>query len=337
MAPIDTLEPAAVDEDVVDAVHDLTPELDAQRAEVLAGLHASPKSIHCKYFYDERGSQIFDRICTLDEYYPTRTELAIMERHGAAMAARLGADVLLVELGAGSTVKVRHLLDHLEDPFAFVPVDISLDHLAKAAARLVEDYPTLRVVPVSADYTTEFELPEDLETADARRVVYFPGSTIGNFSPEEAHDLLDRAAAFVGPGGGLLIGVDLRKSAEVLEAAYDDAEGVTAEFNFNLLRRFNRELDADFDLDGFDYEARWNDEDSRVEMFLVSRRDQEARIAGETVRFAAGERIGTEHSHKFTIDGFARLAARSGYRPVEVWTDSDELFSVQYFVVDPRR
>ncbi|MEM9554457.1 MAG: L-histidine N(alpha)-methyltransferase [Acidobacteriota bacterium] len=307
------------------------PELEQQRREVLAGLRAEPKSIHCKYLYDERGSQIFDRICELEEYYPTRTELAIMEEHGAAMAEHLGPRVLLVEFGAGSTVKVRHLLDHLEDPVAFAPVDISHDHLVKAASRLAVEYPTLEVLPVSADYTEDFELPQHEE---GRTVVYFPGSTVGNFSPTERHDLLDRIATIAGPGGGLLIGVDLRKSRAVLEAAYDDAEGVTAEFNYNLLRRFNRELDADFDRDAFDYEALWNPDDGRVEMYLVSRRAQTVTIDEERIELAAGERILTEHSYKFRVEDFAADAALSGFRLVEVWTDPSQLFSVQYYALD---
>ena len=227
--------------------------------DVVAGLTGTPKTLPCKYFYDERGSRLFDAICELDEYYPTRTELAILEQHAGEMAAQIGPTVMLVEPGSGSSLKTRLLLDRLEDPVAYVPVDISCAHLKLMAGDLEADYPMLEVLPVCADFTTRFALPKSQRQRPAISAVYFPGSTIGNFLPEAAERLLGWMGEVVGVGGGLLIGVDLVKDRRVLEAAYNDREGVTAEFNLNLLRRINDELGADFDLNGFEHRARYNE------------------------------------------------------------------------------
>jgi L-histidine Nalpha-methyltransferase len=306
---------------------DLSPERERFLADVLDGLGASPKTLPCKYFYDARGSALFDRICTLPEYYPTRTELAILRRHAAAMAEAIGPRCLLVEYGSGSSTKTRLLLDRLEAPAAYVPVDISREHLLQSAAALAAHYPHLAVIPVCADFTQPFALP-DVPGAD-RVVGYFPGSTIGNFAPAEATKFLADVAHRCGAGGALLIGVDLRKPRAVLEPAYDDARGVTAEFNRNLLRRVNRELGGDFDLAAFDHRAFWNPARGRVEMHLVSRRDQVLHLAGRTVPFAKGESIHTENSHKYELAGFAQLAAAAGFGVERVWTDDAGLFSVQ--------
>ena len=306
---------------------DLSPERERFLADVLEGLGRGPKALPCKYFYDARGSALFDRICTLPEYYPTRTELGILRRHAAAMAAAIGPRALLVEYGSGSSTKTRLLLDRLAEPAAYVPVDISRDHLLASAEALAAHYPNLRVIPVCADFTAPFALPE--VPGAARVVGYFPGSTIGNFGPAEARKFLADVAEQCGPGGALLIGVDLQKPRAVLEAAYDDARGVTAEFNRNLLRRANRELGADVDLAAFDHRAFWNAAQGRVEMHLVSRRDQVVHVAERAIPFAKGETIHTENSHKYELGGFAALAAAAGFDVERVWTDDAGLFSVQ--------
>ena len=297
--------------------------------EVKAGLQRPQKAIPSKFFYDERGSALFDRITELDAYYPTRTETAIMERHIGEMAGRIGPDALLAEYGSGSSTKTRLLLDRLRLA-AYVPIDISCEHLFRTSEGLREAYPGLDVRPVCADYTGAFALPD---VRARRTVVYFPGSTIGNFDPDEAEAFLRRIADVCGRGGGLLIGVDLKKDRATLEAAYDDAEGVTALFNLNLLRRINRELGADFDLGAFAHRALYDAAEGRIEMHLVSLRDQCVRLDGTSVPFREGETIHTENSYKYSLDGFARLAARAGFQVEDVWTDAAERFSVQYLEV----
>lgn len=302
---------------------------DDDRAEVLAGLRAQPRQVSPKYFYDERGSRLFDAICRQPEYYPTRTELAIMREHGAAMAACVGPAAMLVEYGSGSSLKTRVLLDALDRPAAYVPVDISGEHLAAAAAKLAADYPGLEVLPVCADFTRPLALPEPAR-APARVVVYFPGSTIGNFARDEATGLLRQMRELAGDSGGLLIGVDLVKPRAVLEAAYNDAAGVTAAFNLNLLRHLNREFAADFDLNAFRHRAVYDEAHDRIEMRLVSLRRQTVRVNGSRLTLEADEFIVTEHSHKYTPAGFAGLAAAAGWHVAQVWTDPQQLFSVQY-------
>lgn len=312
------------------ALLDLQPASDDLLAAVLAGLDQEPKTLPCKLLYDRHGSQLFDRICELPEYYPTRTEMRIMRRHVPAMASALGRRCLVVELGSGSSTKTRRLLDALHDPAAYVPVDISREHLLAAAQRLKSEYPSLEVLPVCADYTQPMRLPTPSRDAQ-RRAVYFPGSTIGNFHPDQARRFLGRIAELVGHGGALLIGVDLRKDPSILVPAYDDATGVTAEFNLNVLRRLNRELDADFRIDQFRHEARWNDTASRIEMHLVAQTDQVIDIAGRMFTLGAGESIRTECSYKHTLEGFAKLAG-DAFDVQNVWLDDARLFSVQYLV-----
>lgn len=305
-------------------------DTDTFEADVIDGLTGTPKQIPSKYLYDARGSELFDEITRLDAYYPTRTESAIMREHVDAMADAVGDGALLVEYGSGSSEKTRILLDEMSADLAgYVPVDISREHLINAADRLAAAYPDLPVQPVCADYTAPFPVPVPGDDP-TRTVVYFPGSTIGNFRPDEAEAFLKVMAETAGPGGGLLIGVDLRKDADVLRAAYNDDEGVTAAFNLNLLRRINREIGADFDLDAFEHEARWDDEASCIEMYLVSTKAQTVDVAGHTVAFDAGEAIHTEYSYKYTLDHFSRLAESAGFTIEEVWTDEDRLFSVQY-------
>lgn len=292
---------------------------------VLAGLAATPKTLEAKYFYDERGSELFDRICELEEYYPTRTELGLLERHAEEIADRVGPDAALIEFGSGASVKMRLLLDHLERPRAYVPIDISEDYLHGVAERLRDDYPELPILPVAADYTRPFELPA--EALSGSRLGFFPGSTIGNFEPATATAFLHELARLLA-GGSLLIGVDLKKDVERLLAAYDDAEGVTAEFNRNLLLRINRELAGTFDPDGFAHEARYNAARGRIEMHLVSRRPQTVEVCGETFDFAAAETIHTENSYKYTVDEFHKLAGEAGWRARAAWLDEDGLFSI---------
>jgi len=308
---------------------DLQPESGIDVASVLAGLRQPQKQVEPKYFYDEAGSQLFEQICRQPEYYPTRTELGIMASHVGEMAEVVGPGAALIEYGAGSGRKTELLLDHLESPAAYLPVDISREFLLQSATRLAERYPEIEVLPVCADFTQPLTLPEPGESA-TRQVVYFPGSTIGNFSHAQAVELMRTMRAETGAGGGLLIGVDLLKSPGILEPAYNDTAGVTAAFNLNLLTRFNRELDADFDLDAFRHLAVFDQAASRIEMRLVSDRAQQVRVADELFRFAAGEYIVTEHSHKYTKDQFAALAAAAGFRLETLWTDPEQLFSVQY-------
>ncbi len=297
--------------------------------DVLRGLKSTPKHLSPTYFYDERGSQLFDRICTLPEYYVTRTETDILEERAAEIATRIGNDALLVELGSGASTKTRLLLDRLPQLAAYVPVDISRSHLLEAAQRIAAAYPHIDVLPVCADFTQSFALP-GTEREPARVVVFFPGSTIGNFDPPAAIDLLRTMRKIAGPAGALLIGYDLVKERQVLERAYNDSAAVTAAFNLNVLARLNRELGADFDLSRFAHEAVWLEAASRVEMHLVSTCAQDVTIAGEVISFGAGERLVTEHCHKYTPAAFARLAGAAGWNAVQTWTDAQSYFNVQY-------
>jgi dimethylhistidine N-methyltransferase len=311
---------------------DLHPPHADFRADVIRGLSAQPRTLSPMYFYDQAGSKLFDRICELQSYYPTRTEVSILRESMPGVARALGPQVLLVEFGSGSSQKIRLLLDHLTDAAAYVPIDISRDHLMEAAGAIARDYPGLEVLPICADFTEPVPLPQPGLQA-RRSVVFFPGSTIGNFEPEQARHLLESVRQDCGPGGGLLIGVDLRKDVNLLRAAYDDDEGVTAAFNLNLLRRINRELGADFVLDQFAHEVRWVEDVGRVEMHLRSRRDQTVTLGEQRWDFAEDETIHTESSHKWSIEGFTDLAASAGLSPEHVWTDPEQLFSVHLYRV----
>lgn len=310
-------------------LHDYVARAGDMRTEILGGLAASPKTLPAKYFYDERGSKLFDAICELPEYYLTRTELAIMQASAADMANMLGPRVLLVEPGSGTSAKTRLLLDKLHWPCAYVPVDISREHLVIAADRLNRHYPALEVLPVHADFSQPFALPMPHLPA-ACTVIYFPGSTIGNFEPDAAVALLKQLQLLAGRKGALLIGVDLNKDRSVLEAAYNDAAGVTAAFNLNLLERINRELHADFNPQRFQHHAPYNQAEGRIEMHLVSLSNQIVHIGENTVRFRADEAIVTEYSYKHTLPGFAALAAQAGWKVCRVWADEQRWFSVQY-------
>lgn len=314
---------------------DLHPSPHSFADDVIAGLKQTPKTLPCKYFYDARGSQLFDQICDLDEYYVTRTELSIMERFPDEMAEQLGSDVMLVEYGSGSSVKTRLLLDHLQTPAAYVPVDISRDHLQRTADQLSAIYPHIEILPTCADFTQPFQLPVPARIP-SRTAVYFPGSTIGNFTPESAQQILRQIATLAGQGGGLLIGIDLQKDIGTIEAAYNDAAGVTAAFNLNLLTRMQRELGAEIDVDQFHHEAVYDPDRGRVEISLVSRSRQRVTVEHETFTIDPGERIRTEYSHKYTIDKFTELAAAAGLRRHRVWTDPDDYFAVVHLVVVPQ-
>ena len=308
---------------------DLGPETDDFRSALLEGLSGARKSIPCKFLYDERGSELFEGICELEEYYPTRTEIGIMESEVGAMAERVGPRARIVEFGAGSGRKTRLLLRALEAPVSYLPIEISKSALRHCAAAMGEEFPGLEVVPICADYTEEVELPE-ASPAVEKTVAYFPGSTIGNFEPDEAVAFLARIAGMCGSGGGLLIGVDLFKSPEIIEPAYDDSRGVTREFTSNLLRRANREAGADFDLEHFDHRAIFNQQEGRVEIYQVSQRQQTVHVGDRAFEFDAGEAILTEHSYKYTPERFRGVAEAAGFGVAETWTDADELFSVWY-------
>jgi dimethylhistidine N-methyltransferase len=296
------------------------------RAEVLAGLSLPQKRLSPKLFYDQAGSRLFDAITELPEYYPTRTEIGILEAHGDEMAERIGRGNVLIELGSGSSLKIQVLLAALR-PAVYMPVDISREHLLESAAALAARFPSLEIRAACADYSVPIELP--LEPDWRAVAAFFPGSSIGNFEPASACRLLQRIAAIVGPGGRLLIGVDLVKDERVLHAAYNDAQGVTAAFNLNLLTRINRELGADFDLCAFAHRAFYNAAESRIEMHLESRRAQRVVVAGEMFPFRAGETIHTECSYKYLLYGFEALARDAGFEVEQVWSDAGGLFSVQ--------
>ena len=297
--------------------------------DVIAGLTVRPQTLPCKYFYNERGSALFDQICAQHEYYLTRTELAIMRQHAAHMADLLGPKCLLIELGSGSSLKTRTLLTHLVEPAGYVPVDICEGHMTLAVRSLALAFPDLPVLPVAADFCSDFGIPEGLQPHH-RKVVYFPGSTIGNFTHNQAVSLLRRVRHAVGRQGGLLIGVDLAKDADILEAAYNDPAGVTQAFNLNLLHRLQDELDADVDVDQFEHRAFFNAKKSRIEMHLMSTVAQTILLGNTEVKFNPGETIYTEHSYKYTDEMFAAIAHEGGFKEVQVWTDEDHLFSARY-------
>lgn len=293
---------------------------------VVSGLAQPQKVIPARYFYDQTGSELFEDITYVDEYYPTRTEIGLFERYGAEMGQALGEGIALVELGSGSSRKTPLILKHLKNLGAYVPVDISEEFLALSAQALAKDFPDLQVLPVAADFTKKFDLPEAI--ADIPHAGFFPGSTIGNLEPVAARGFLKKLGKILGDGSRLLIGVDLKKDPAVLERAYDDSKGVTAAFNMNLLKRANRELGADFDLAQFRHKARYNDVEGRVEMHLESLCDQVVHVGGECFDFKAGETIHTENSYKYTVGEFRLMARVAGWQSTELWVDDNHYFSV---------
>jgi dimethylhistidine N-methyltransferase len=300
---------------------------DCFAASLMEGLQKPAKEIACKYFYDAEGSALFDAICALPEYYQTRTEVALLRRHAGEIASLIGPGAEIVEFGAGALRKVRILLDALSQPHGYTPIDISGAYLRGVVRLLAADYPELALRPLVADFTLPLTLTP--MSGARRRAGFFPGGTIGNFRPAAAQAMLRRMHDEL-DGGGLLIGVDLVKDPAILHAAYNDAAGVTAAFNKNLLARANRELGAGFDLDAFAHYAPYNIASQRIEMYLVSLKRQSIQLAGETVQFAPGEAIHTEDSHKYTIESFREMAVRAGFSPRAVWTDESRLFSLHW-------
>lgn len=312
--------------------HDLQPRAASFFDDVLAGLTAPRKTLSPKYFYDARGCELFEAICGLPEYYPTRTEMAMMQMRAPEMARHLGPDCVLIEYGSGASRKTPVLIAQLR-PVAYVPVDIAGGQLKASALRLADEFPRLVIVAVCADYSRPLRLPEIESMRAHRRVIYFPGSTIGNFTLPEAGQFLRNVCALAGTGGAMLVGVDLKKDPAVLHAAYNDAQGVTAEFNLNLLRRINRELGADFDVSAFRHHAFYNAEVGRIEMHLESLAAQRVTLAGRRIDFRRGETIHTENSYKYSVNEFRQLARSSGFEPQAVWTDPRQLFAVHYLAV----
>jgi dimethylhistidine N-methyltransferase len=305
-------------------------EEQAFASDVVRGLMSTPKRVPPKYFYDATGSHLFDRITEMPEYYPTRCEMLILEAHAAEIGKLIPPGAALVEFGSGSNKKARILLQVAPQLACYVPVDICGEMLAQEAVELRLDFPELKVLPVTADFTQGFALPPEAKAAPMR-VGFFPGSTIGNFEPHEAAAFLRHAAAILGPGARLIVGADLIKPAEVLNAAYNDKAGVTAKFNLNLLSRINRELGGNFDVGNFEHHAFFNRERNRVEMHLASLKRQKVKVAGETIDFRAGETIHTENSYKYSIEKLAALARGAGWRPLGAWTDVRNYFSIQAF------
>ncbi len=312
--------------------YDLKPDAGSFLGDVLAGLALPQKALPPKYFYDARGSELFEAICELPEYYPTRTELAMMQADVGAMARALGPDCLLIEYGAGSGRKTRVLIEALA-PRAYAAIDISREQLRAAVAEFAQLFPAVKIIGVCADYSCPLSLPEIDGVNARRRAIYFPGSTIGNFTPGEALAFLNVARALAGPGGAMLVGVDLKKDHATLHAAYSDAQGVTAEFNLNVLRRINNELGANFDLAAFRHHAFYDPARGRIEMHLESTRAQKVSVGGREFSFRAGETIHTENSCKYTVEEFQQLAAKAGFRAEHCWTDPEQLFSVHYLSV----
>jgi dimethylhistidine N-methyltransferase len=312
-------------------VSELPPAGSDFLADLIAGLSGNPRTLPCKYFYDERGAALFQKICELPEYYITRTEIDILDRNRAEIASHLGANIELIGLGTGAGTKTRILIETLESPTVYIPVDISEKQLHESSALFQKIFPELEILPVCADYLQPVVLPSSNRKA-ARNIVYFPGSTIGNFEPTEAEEFLRRVANVCRQNGGLLIGADLKKDPHVLEAAYNDSAGVTAQFNLNLLDRINRELGADFDLDQWRHRAIYNSDAGRIEMHLISEIDQFVHVDERKFHFRRGEKIITEFSYKYAPEEFAAVAGKAGFEFVRMWTDDARLFGVFYLV-----
>lgn len=310
---------------------DQQPVSSDNRAELLQGLQRSQKQVNPKYFYDARGSDLFEQITQLREYYPTRAELSILQRHADEMAAFCGDDCVLIEPGSGSSEKVRLLLDSLQ-PTAYVPLDISAEFLYESALKLGSEFPWLRIHAVCADFADQWYTRTHLPSG--RRVIFYPGSTIGNMEPAVAQAFLSDLRQWIGVDGGVLIGVDLHKSEDLLNAAYNDASGITAQFNLNILNSINRAIDADFDARKFDHLALYNKDLMRIEMHLVSKEPQTVKLDGGTISFATGETLHTENSYKYSLESFTTLIEAAGFRLQKSWLDEQRLFSVHFLAVN---
>jgi dimethylhistidine N-methyltransferase len=318
-----------VSKTAIAAFHDLEPVEESFREAVLAGLAAKPKAISSKFIYDARGSELFEAVTRVEAYYPTRVEMALLRAHGAEIGALAGAAATVVEFGAGASDKARVLLSALERPALYVAVDISRQALLTTCGELAEAHPALAVVAVCADFTKPFALPDLGPRDGGRRLGFFPGTTIGNLRPAETHAFLAMCAEML-KGGGLLIGADLRKDSARIEAAYNDAQGVNARFNLNLMARINRELGGDLDLESFRHHAVYNRALGRMDIGIRSTRRQSATVLGRTVHFGAGEILRTQVAYKYTVEGFQTLSRRAGLEPERVWQDDEGLFSVHY-------
>ncbi len=310
---------------------EILTKMDELKKEISDGLSSQQKTLPCKLFYDEKGSKLFDKICNLEEYYPTRTELMIMKGKISEIVETIGENVLFIEFGSGSSLKTRLLLSNLKNVAGYIPIDISEEHLNMTADSLNERYPDLKIYPLAADYTEEFILPET-EPGFSRKTGFFPGSTIGNFTHEEAKNFLNLIAKILGKGGGLLIGADLKKDVSILHKAYNDIKGITAQFNKNILERLNREFGFNFDLSRFRHDAVYNEKKGRIEMYLISLIEQVVKSEDHSWKFEKGERLLTEYSHKFSPEEFAELASDS-FVVKKIWMDEKKLFSVFYFEV----
>lgn len=311
---------------------DLKPTSENFLEAVTAGLGATAKTLPAKFFYDERGSRLFEEITNLEEYYQTRTEIALLKTIAPELKRLIPAASKLVEFGSGSSEKIRVLIDQVGKFDTYIPIDISRDYLKMEAKNLAADHPDLNIIAICADYTKPFEMPEDM-TGGADCTGFFPGGTIGNMLPAEAVAFLKHAGALLGPGAGFIIGVDLKKDPAILHAAYNDAKGVTADFNMNILRRINAELGGDFDLTGFRHRALYNVEEGRIEMHLESLKDQTVQVGGKRFPFRKGETIHTENSYKYNVGEFQALARKAGLEPVKAWWDDDWLFSIHFLRV----
>lgn len=320
------------------ALLDLTTEISVEQAvesfrqDVIAGLSAQRKTLPCKYFYDEAGSRLFEDICDLEEYYLTRTELSLLNQVIDDIAHRIGPDVTIIEPGSGAGTKIRLLLESLDSPQSYIPVEISKEALLQSVEALSAAFPDIEMQPIAGDFDQVFSRPDYFKASAAKkRVVFFPGSTIGNFDPVAALGFLKKIARTVGKGGGLLIGVDLIKDRHVLLDAYNDANGVTEAFNKNLLQRINNELQGEFELDAFAHRSIYSEDHNRIEMHLVSQYEQSVKVDGHRFAFRANESIHTENSHKYSVDSFRELAAGAGFGLVDCWRDDKNWFAVFYF------
>lgn len=318
---------------ILAAYLDFAPREESFREVALAGLTGARKSIPCRFLYDQRGSELFEAICDLPEYYVTRTEVALLAERADEIAQAIGPHARLIEFGSGASTKVRLLLDALRAPAAYLPIDISGEMLHQAASAVAADFPDLEVIAICADYMDPRRLPALVSRGAGRKVGFFPGSTIGNLTPEEAVFFLNGCRMLLGPGGGMIVGADLKKDPALLHAAYNDSAGVTAEFTLNLLARMNRELDADFNRTRFAHEAFYNPVPGRVEIFIRSLMDQIVTVAGRRIAFTAGERIHIEYSYKFTVAEFQLLAKRAGFGAPRAWIDADKMFGIHYLTV----
>ena len=299
--------------------------------EVLAGLSKSQKTLPPKLLYDKRGSEIFEKICLLQEYYPTRAEAEILKTYSGDISQLIGPEAIIVEPGSGAGDKIRYLLPYLIRPKAYIPVEISKDILLRMTHELHQEFPKLKVIPICADFNQDLELPTGIRAGSSKKVIFFPGSTIGNLDPDEAIHFLKKIGKLVGSGGGLVIGVDLKKDPEIFKMAYDDPHGVTSDFNLNLLERLNREVSADFDLNSFTHEAIYDADEGKIEMHLVSKISQLVKVNQTVFRFNQGESIHTESSYKYSVEEFAELCAKAKFQIKRFWKDSRNLFCVYYF------